>query len=79
MNVFRISGTFKMGSYWQKFSKELMAKDEKTAVEALYSDMGGKHGVNRTQVKIEGVESIKPEDVENLVLRQSIEHKLVKK
>jgi len=78
MDVFRISGTFKNGVHWQKFSKELMAKDEAAAVEKLYSDMGGKHGVNRAQVKIEEVKTVKPEDVENIVLKQSIEHNLVK-
>jgi len=77
MKVFKVTGTFKMGDKWQKFSRETFAKNEKAAVEFLYSDIGGKHRLKRKDIQIDKVKAISPEEVESLVLKQMIEHKMV--
>ena len=78
MKIFRLTGDFKMGKNWQNFTKEVLAEDVKDAVERFVSDMGGKHGIKRTQIRVKNTEAMKNEDVENLVLRQMIEHNMVK-
>ncbi|MCK4718894.1 MAG: 50S ribosomal protein L18a [Thermoplasmata archaeon] len=77
MKIFRITGTFKMGPHWQNFTKEAIATNEKAAVERLYSDIGGKHRLKRTEIKIGKVKAISPDEVTDLVLNQMIEHKMV--
>ena len=77
MKIFKITGSFKMGVKKQNFSRETLAETEKAAVEKLLSDFGGKHGLSRKDIQIKEVKAIGPEEVESLVLKQMIEHKMV--
>ena len=45
-----------MGNKYQKFSKEIVALKKEDALELVYSDLGSKHKVKRTQIKIEKIE-----------------------
>ncbi len=54
--LFRISGKFLMGDKYQKFEKEVVALKKEHALELVYSDLGSKHKVKRTQIKIEKIE-----------------------
>ena len=43
---------------WQKFAKEVEAKNEGAAVEKVYSLLGSNHRTKRIHIKIEGVERV---------------------
>lgn len=69
-NVYIVKGSFEMGrNKNQPFTKELIAKDEKDAIERVYSLMGSKHGVERRYLKITKVEKLSPDKVTNLVVK----------
>lgn len=69
MKAFRVSGTFLMKPEWQHFSKEIAANDKDHAVEIALSDLGSRHRVKRTNIRIEGVEELDPKDIEDPVVR----------
>ena len=52
------------------FEKELVAIDEKDALEKLYSLYGGIHKVKRSQIKIEEIKEISIEEVKDLQLKK---------
>ncbi len=50
---------------WQDFAKEVVGDDEESAREKIYSLLGSKHRVKRTNVNIRGVNEIDKEQVED--------------
>jgi ribosomal protein L20A (L18A) len=65
VQIFRIKGRFKKGLFVQNFTKELLAISEKSALERVLSEVGSKNGAKRTQIHIEEVTNIKPEEVKD--------------
>ncbi len=63
MKAFRVSGQFVMDRGWQRFSKEVAAEDEARAKEIILSDLGSRHRVKRTEVKIVKVKELTPEEI----------------
>ncbi len=63
MQIYRVRGWFKQGLYRQKFSKELLALTKEQALERVYSEFGSRHKLKRSQINIEGIAEIKPEEV----------------
>ena len=61
--IYRIKGSFVMGSETQVFTKEFKAIKEEDIYEKLYSIFGSKHGIKRNQVKIDSIEEIAEDDV----------------
>jgi large subunit ribosomal protein LX len=68
MKAFKVTGSFKMGRKFQKFSKEVAANDEKLATEYIFSDLGSKHSVKRYNIIVEGVTELKPDEITNPVI-----------
>lgn len=73
MKAFRIEGEFLMKDKWQKFVREVASKNEKSAVEYLLSDMGGRHRTKRKNIKIHDVKKLKTEEIENPIVRDEVE------
>ena len=55
MKNFVVTGTFKAGHSWEKFTKSVESQNEKNAIEKTYSTFGSKHRVKRSFVNIENV------------------------
>ncbi len=55
---FRISGTVRLGSETRKFTKEVEAETENSALEKAYSLLGSNNGVQRSKVKVDSVEKV---------------------
>jgi len=55
MSEFTVSGRFQVRDGWQRFDKEVDAENEDVAIERVYATVGSQHGLERTQVEIEGV------------------------
>ena len=53
--IYRIKGSFVMGSETQVFTKELRAIKEEDIYEKLYSIFGSKHRIKRNQIKIDSI------------------------
>ena len=49
--IYRIKGSFVMGSETQVFTKEFKAINEEDIYEKLYSIFGSKHRIKRSQIK----------------------------
>lgn len=65
---YRISGKFKKGKFVYKFTKYVRALKEEQAIELIYSIIGGNHKVNRKLIKIEKIEEISPDEIEDPVI-----------
>jgi len=52
---FEVSGKFRNGMVWTKFTKVVEAHNEKFAIEKTYSLLGSNHKVKRNLIKIESV------------------------
>lgn len=70
MKAFRVSGTFMMKPGWQPFSKDVLAESEARARERILSDLGSKHRASRRQIRIDKIVEIKPDEIEDPLLRQ---------
>lgn len=64
MKAYRANGEFKTGKFsWQKFSIEIAAEDEAGVTEQIYSNLGSRHKLNRSQIKIAEIKPIKGEEI----------------
>jgi large subunit ribosomal protein LX len=52
MTGFIISGTFKAGSNWERFTKTVSSQNEKNAIEKVYSLIGSENKLKRNFIKI---------------------------
>ncbi|QLH77048.1 50S ribosomal protein L18a [Halosimplex rubrum] len=57
MSEFTVTGQWSARDGWQPFEKEIEAVNENVAREHVLAEFGSKHGLNRTQVEIEGVDA----------------------
>ncbi|MBS3816515.1 MAG: 50S ribosomal protein L18a [Candidatus Thermoplasmatota archaeon] len=76
MKVHRVEGRFRMGKRkgeWQRFSKEVISDTEEDAIEKVYSLLGSKHRVKRTNIKIYDTEKVDEEEVEDHMIQDRIE------
>ncbi len=55
--MFRITGSFKAGRSWERFTKKVVSNNEKNAAEKLYSLIGSEHGLKRNLIRIEAIEA----------------------
>jgi large subunit ribosomal protein LX len=55
--TFQITGSFKAGRSWERFTKKVSSNNEKNAAEKLYSLIGSEHGLKRKMIRIESVEA----------------------
>jgi large subunit ribosomal protein LX len=67
--IYRIKGSFVMGSETQVFTKELRAINEEDIYEKIYSIFGSKHRIKRNQIKIDSIEEIAEDDVEDPIVK----------
>lgn len=73
MQAFRVTGRFKMGSSWTRFSKETAAESADDARERVVSTLGSKHRIKRSLVEIDEVEEVQVDDVEDPVVAKRLE------
>ncbi len=70
MKVFRVEGLYSpKGKNWFKFTKEVVADDEKQAEEKAYSLMGSKYGIKRRLVNIKAINEISVEEARDPIVQ----------
>lgn len=57
-----------MGRNWQSFTKEVMGESEEKTKEKLFSELGSRHRVKRRMIKIDSIEEISIDEVEDPVI-----------
>jgi large subunit ribosomal protein LX len=76
MKAFEVKGQFQISlRTWQPFAMEVASTDEKAAVEKTLALIGSRHKVKRKFVKIEGVRSLKHEEVTDHAVKYLLEAK----
>ena len=70
VKVFRVIGKIKKPNFQTDFSKEVRALKPEDAVEKIYMLLGSKHRVKRFQMRISKVEEIKPEEIQDLIVKK---------
>lgn len=58
MANYLISGKFKPGFFWEKFTKTIESENEKNALEKVYSIMGSKHALKRRSIVVESIQEV---------------------
>ncbi|MDL2261563.1 50S ribosomal protein L18a [Methanimicrococcus sp. OttesenSCG-928-J09] len=58
MANYMITGKFKPGFFWEKFTKTIESENEKNALEKVYSLMGSKHGLKRRSIVVESIKEV---------------------
>ncbi len=67
--IFKIQGKFLMGEEMKPFIKELKATTKKDIYEKIYSEFGSKHHISRDQIKIEEIEEISLDQVQDFMIK----------
>ncbi|PSQ52205.1 50S ribosomal protein L18a [Halobacteriales archaeon SW_8_65_20] len=57
MSEYTVSGRFVARDGWQAFETAIEAENESVAKERTYANLGSQHGLNRTEIEIEGVDA----------------------
>ncbi|MCA6214716.1 MAG: large subunit ribosomal protein [Thermococcaceae archaeon] len=70
VKVFRVNGIFEKNGKKFKFTKEYRALKPEDVKELVLSEIGSKHRVKRSKIYIQGIEEIKPEEAEDIVVRR---------
>jgi len=52
---FQITGSFKAGRSWERFTKRVSSNNQKNATEKLYSLIGSEHGLKRNLIRIDSI------------------------
>ena len=71
--AYKINGKFLMGEDWQYFTKEVIAQNEKKAMEILLSELGSKHRVKRRSIFIKEVIEVSSDQIESPVVKYLLE------
>lgn len=64
VRTFKIKGEIRKGQTRIPFAVEMNAVKEADALERVYTEMGGRHGARRFEIKISKVEEIKSDTAE---------------
>lgn len=55
MENYVISGTFKAGRSWEKFTKTVSSQNEKNAKDKVFSLIGSEHRLKRSLIQLESI------------------------
>ena len=70
VRIYRVTGRMRIGMQWQKFSLELLATKPSEAVEMAYSELGSRHKLKRSMIRIEEVKEISRDEVKRTEVLQ---------
>nr|WP_048056872.1 50S ribosomal protein L18Ae [Vulcanisaeta moutnovskia] len=63
IRIYKVVGRMRIGMQWQKFSLELIATKPSEAVEIAYSELGSRHKLKRSMIRIEDVKEISKDEI----------------
>ncbi len=68
--VWRATGEYRKNKRKFKFSRELIAINERQVRERVMSELGSRHRVKRRDIVFHEIKEIRPEDVKSLDIRR---------
>ena len=71
--IFRVKGKVVGKEEPMVFTKEYKAMKEEDVLELIYSDIGSKHHVKRSLIKIEEVKEISEDEITDPILQKIVE------
>jgi large subunit ribosomal protein LX len=72
LKVFRVTGEIKKPNLQTPFRKEIVADKAEHALERVYAELGSRHRVKRVHIKVESVEEVLPQEIENPMLKKLV-------
>lgn len=72
MKIFRVTGEIHKSNLKASFKKEVIALKPEHAIEKVYTELGSKHRVKRSHIRITSVEEVQPEDIKDPVLKKLV-------
>jgi large subunit ribosomal protein LX len=72
LKVFRVTGEITKPNLKTTFNKELVADKQEHAVEKVYAELGSRHRVKRTHIRIDKVEEVPADQIENPLLKKFV-------
>lgn len=69
VKIYKIEGQIRKPHFKSRFSKELRAVNPKDAIEKVYAELGGQHGIKRVHLRIDAIKELRLEEVEDPVIR----------
>lgn len=72
MKVFRVTGEIRKPNLKTPFAKEILADKVEHAVEKVYAELGSKHRVKRSHIRIIKVDEVAPAEIKNPVLKKIV-------
>jgi len=72
LKVFRVTGEITKPNLKTTFNKELVADKQEHAVEKVYAELGSRHRVKRTHIRIDKVEEVPVDQIENPLLKKFV-------
>ncbi|MDR1992253.1 MAG: 50S ribosomal protein L18a [Nitrososphaerota archaeon] len=72
MKVFKVTGEINKPRLSTSFVRELLADKSEHAVEKVYAEIGSRHRVKRTHIKITSAEEISAQDIKNPILKKIV-------
>ena len=72
MKVFKVTGKINKPKLATAFVKEILADKSEHAVEKVYAEIGSKHRVKRSHIKIISSEEISADQIENPILKKIV-------
>ncbi|NIP67482.1 50S ribosomal protein L18a [Candidatus Bathyarchaeota archaeon] len=70
VKVFRVTGRISKPNLQTSFHKEVRAVKPEEVVERIYKELGSKHRAKRHHIKIDDIEEINAEEIEDPTIRQ---------
>ncbi len=69
VKIFKVEGQIRKWNYKSRFSKEIRAVKPEDAIEKVYAELGGQHGIMRVHLRIDAVKELRLEEVEDPIIR----------
>jgi large subunit ribosomal protein LX len=69
VKIYKIEGQIRKPHIKSRFSKELRAVNPEEAIEKVYAELGGQHGIKRVHLRIDAVRELGLDEVEDPVIR----------
>ena len=70
VKVFRVTGKITKPNLKTAFTKEIRAMKPEDAEEKVFMEIGSKHRVKRFHIKIQKIEEISPEEIQNPLVKK---------
>lgn len=72
MKIFKVTGEIQKPNLKTAFQKEVVAVKAEHAKEKVYAELGSKHRAKRFHIRIDSVEEVPPEQIENPLLKKLV-------